>query len=126
MQRLAARIARMVNLAVGRRGKMWRERYHRRDLASPTQLENALVYVLFNSRKHAKRTQQKARLRAIDGFSSGPWFEGWASDTFAEYVRQHRDRAGPRPTVPATTWIARVGWKRLGALDPRENPRLPG
>lgn len=126
MQRLAARIARLVNMLVGRRGKLWRERYHRRDLATPRQFRNALVYVLFNFRKHAKPSEQKARARALDGFSSGPWFDGWSRESFAEHVRQYRERAGPRPTVNATTWIARVGWKRLGALDPRESPRTPG
>ena len=32
MQRLASRIAMAVNALVGRRGRFWRERYHRRDL----------------------------------------------------------------------------------------------
>jgi putative transposase len=126
MQRLASRIAMVVNALVRRHGRFWRERYHRRDLTTPRQFRNALVYVLFNFRKHASAVERKTRARQIDGLSSGAWLEGWASETFAEYVRQHRERAGPRPTVPAKTWIARVGWKRLGALDPRETPRLPG
>ena len=126
MQRLASRIARAVNLLVRRRGTFWRERYHRRDLRSPRQFRNALVYVTFNFRKHASPSERAKRARVIDGFSSGVWIDDWKSDAFGNYVRQYRERAGPRPTVPATTWIARVGWKRLGALDPREMPCLPG
>lgn len=126
MQRLASRIARRINLLVGRRGSLWRERYHRRDLASPRQFRNALVYVTFNFRKHASPGQRAVRARVIDGLSSGIWIDDWTSDAFTEYVHQHRERAGPRPTARPTTWIARVGWKRLGALDPRESPRSPG
>lgn len=126
MQRLAARIARIVNMTVGRRGQLWRERYHRRDLGTPRQFRNAIVYVLFNFRKHATPEQRKARARVIDGFSSGPWFEGWASETFSKYMTEHRERAGPRPTAAPMTWIARVGWKRHGRIDPRAMPRLPG
>jgi putative transposase len=126
MQRLAARIARRVNLLVGRRGKVWRERYHRRDLATPRQFRNALVYVLMNFRKHAPVAERAVRARAIDGHGSGLWFDGWKDDGLRERLRGERARAGPRPTALAKTWIARVGWKRHGLIDPRESPRSPG
>jgi putative transposase len=126
MQRFASRVARRVNMLVGRRGGLWRERYHRRDLPTPRQFRNALVYVTMNFRKHAPAAEKKGRARELDGFSSAIWLDDWKSDAFTEYVRQHRERAGPRPTVDAETWIARVGWKRHGRLDPRESPRLPG
>jgi putative transposase len=126
MQRLASRVARAVNLIVGRRGGVWRERYHRRDLATPKQFRNALVYVTFNFRKHAPAAKRTVRARELDGFSSAVWLDDWKSEAFAEYVRQHRERAGPRPTVEPVTWIARVGWKRHGKLSPLESPRSPG
>ena len=126
IQRLALRVAMTVNALVGRHGRFWRERYHRRDLATPRQFRNALVYVTFNFRKHASPAQRLLRTRELDGKSSALWIDDWKSETFAAYVRERRARAGPRITVPPQTWIARIGWKRHGLIDPREMPKLPG
>lgn len=126
MQRLASRIARRVNMMVGRRGKVWKERYHRRDLATPRQFRNALVYVLQNFRKHAPEDKRASRGREIDGHASGIWFDGWKDDALRQRLRERRERAGPRPTAAPRTWIARVGWKRHGLIDPRESAKSPG
>lgn len=126
MQRLASRIAMAVNALVGRRGRFWRERYHRRDLTTPRQVRNALVYVLFNFRKHAPAAERVKRASAIDGRSSGLWVDGWKSESLLETLRERRAREGPRPTALPQTWLARVGWKRHGLLDPREAPKSPG
>ena len=126
MQRLASRIAMAVNALAKRRGRLWRERYHRRDLATPRQFRNALVYVTFNFRKHSPGAERAARARMIDGCSSGLWMDDWTTETFRERLREHRARAGPRPTAEAKTWLARIGWwKRHGRLDPCESPRSP-
>lgn len=126
MQRLASRIARRVNMLVGRRGKLWRERYHRRDLSTPKQFRNALVYVLNNFRKHAPAGEKATRGRAVDGHSSALWLDGWTDATLIARLREKRRDAGLRPTALARTWIARVGWKRHGLIDPRESPKSPG
>lgn len=126
MQRLGSRIARRVNLLVGRHGRLWRERYHRRDLATPKQFRNALVYVLMNFRKHAPPGERTLRGQVIDGHASGMWLDGWKDERLRERLREKRARAGPRPTALPRTWIARVGWKRHGLIDPRESPRSPG
>jgi putative transposase len=126
MQRLASRIAMAVNALVARHGRVWRERYHRRDLATPRQFRNALVYVVMNHRKHAPPGDKEARGRALDRFSSAIWIDDWKDAAFRDFVREQRIRAGPRPTALPETWIARVGWKRHGAIDPREAPRSPG
>jgi putative transposase len=126
MQRLASRIAMLVNALVARHGRVWRERYHRRDLATPRQFRNALVYVLNNFRKHAATSEKAANARALDRCSSAIWVDEWKDDAFREWVREHRARAGPRPTATPRTWIARIGWKRHGLLDPRESPKSPG
>ena len=126
IQRLASRIAMRVNALTGRRGKFWRERYHRRDLATPRQFRNALVYVTFNFRKHAPAAERIARARSLDSLSSAVWLDDWKSTKLVEHIQELRARAGPRETVMPTTWIARVGWKRHGLLDARETPKLPG
>lgn len=126
MQRLASRIARFVNLLTSRRGRFWRERYHRRDLATPRQFRNALVYVVFNFRKHARAAERAARARSIDDWSSAIWIDAWSTGAMRQLVRDHRPRAGPCPTAKPDSWIARAGWKLHGPLDPRESPRLPG
>ncbi len=53
MQGLAIRIARGVNRAAGRKGKLWADRYHARILRSPREVRLALCYVLQNTRRHA-------------------------------------------------------------------------
>jgi REP element-mobilizing transposase RayT len=51
---LAVRLARAINRALGRRGRVWSDRYHARPLTSPRTVRNALVYVLMNSKKHGQ------------------------------------------------------------------------
>lgn len=129
MQRLASRVAMAINALTSRNGRFWRERYHRRDLPTPRQYRNALVYVTMNFRKHASASERVVRARLLDGCSSALWFDDWKDDgldeRFRDVLLDHRARAGPKPTVDPTTWIARVGWKKHGRLDPRESPRSP-
>src|SRR5262249_17263383 len=126
MQRLASRIARSVNLFCSRRGQLWRERYHRSDLGTPRQFRNALVYVIFNFRNHARPSEEAVRARTIDPCSSGFWLDYWSSDAVRARVREQRSRAGPRPTADPKTWLARVGWKVHGGVKLHESPRMPG
>jgi REP element-mobilizing transposase RayT len=121
MQRLGSRVARAMNLLVSRRGTLWRDRYHRRDLPKPRQYRNALVYVLFNARKHARGAERTRRLRVLDGCSSAIWTDDWAvDDAFLERIRGAR--AGPSPIMRPITWVARQGWLRHGRLRPDEAP----
>ena len=52
MKGLAVRLARGLNRRLKRRGRVFKERYHGRVLATPRQVRNALAYVLSNGRKH--------------------------------------------------------------------------
>lgn len=123
MQRLASRVALAVNAIGRRRGRLWRERYHRRDLTSPRQFRNSLVYVVFNARKHARDEEERAhRMTVLDGFSSAIWTDDWASPEIVTLVRSAR--AGPSPLAPAASWIARTGWKKHGLLRPTEMPAV--
>jgi REP element-mobilizing transposase RayT len=106
MQGLLVRVAKALNRAWGRRGKVLADRYHARKLTSPREVRNALVYVLQNARKHG------ARITGIDAFSSGVWFDGWR-DRFAR---------GPSPIAAARSWLLRHGWRRGGLLSTTEVP----
>jgi hypothetical protein len=120
---VAIRIARTVNELVRRRGRLWADRWHGRELTSPRQVRNALVYVLANFRKHAKK-----RLGAgVDAFSSALHFDGWQVDAGGSPL----PRAGPRVhgamaqhvVVSKTkTWLAGVGWRRCGLISVNETP----
>src|SRR5688572_22055653 len=88
MKSFSVRANRLFNAALGRgRGRVWADRYHRRDLTSAGQVRNALVYCLANYKKHQRVPSGAPR---IDPCSSARWFQGWTA------IRQHVD--GPRPT----------------------------
>lgn len=115
---LAIRIARSVNRALGRRGRLWADRYHARSLRTPRAVRNALVYVLANHRKHG------VSVAGIDPCSSGPWFRGWRDELRTVYARDdvRRWRGVPAPTAAARTWLASTGWTRHGLLAVDEQP----
>lgn len=127
MQRLLSRSAMAVNAVAGRKGKLWRDRYHRQDLKTPTTVRNAFVYVLFNSRKHDFIGKDLMRLlESIDPCSSAAWFDptGWKKDRAPapDDIRA----AGPSIVAEPTTWLARVGWKKSprGLLSIVESPTI--
>ncbi|HJZ88528.1 MAG TPA: transposase [Polyangia bacterium] len=111
MQGLMVRIARRINRVLGRRGRVFTERYHARALSSPRSVRNALVYVLQNYKKH------RVQVQAPDPCSSGLWFGGW-KDAVAQPPT-------PPPVPTAQTWLAKAGWKRHGLIGLDEAPRAP-
>jgi putative transposase len=110
-QGLAIRVAKAVNQVLRRHGRVWSERYHARDLRTPSEVRAALVYVLNNFRKHVRAAV------GLDPYSSARWFDGWAT----EVARPD----APSPVVAARTWLGRVGWRRAGPIDPNDAPHLP-
>ena len=106
---LAIRVARAVNRALGRRGRVWDERYHARALTTPRAMRHCLVYVLMNRRKHC------AGERGLDPCSSALWFGGWREPVTTP--------AGPTPVARARTWLAAVGWRLHGLISCDERPR---
>src|SRR5438876_2768087 len=48
MQGLGIRLAKAINRRLGRRGRVWAERYHGRALRTPREVRNGLVYVLLH------------------------------------------------------------------------------
>jgi putative transposase len=123
LQLLWSLVARAVNLTVGRRGRLWRDRYHRHDLTSPRQVRNALVYVLFNFRKHMPEDAWEV-LDQLDPRSSAIWFDGWhprAGPLLLALQGSNPEGAAPL-TVEPRTWLASKGWRRLGLIRPEERP----
>jgi REP element-mobilizing transposase RayT len=109
MQGLAIRVAKAVNRVLGRHGAIWGDRYHSRELQTPREVRNALVYVLANFKRHLRgRTGNDPR-------SSAPWFDG-----FRSVVRLAETAS---PVAAARTWLMRRGWRRYGLIDVREAPR---
>ena len=111
MQGLVSLLARTINGQIGRRGSVFRERYHAHPLKSPTEVRRALVYVLQNVRKHSDEPQT-----GIDPCSSARWFNGWHGI---------RPSADPPPVSPARTWLLREGWQRAGGLLRAEEQPKP-
>jgi hypothetical protein len=114
LQGLAIRAARATNRALSRAGPVWGDRHHVRALKTPRETRAAIVYVLQNWKKHIAAT---ARPVQVDPCSSGVWFVGWA-EPFKDLV----PLSIPRPTAWPTTWLARLGWKRGGAVGFDEAP----
>ena len=108
LQGVCIRLAKAVNRTLVRRGRVWSDRYHARALRTPREVRNALVYVLQNGRKHASVP------RGFDPCSSAASFTGWKGAPIVARVVLRLGR--PR------TWLAAVGWKRHGLLDPDEAP----
>jgi hypothetical protein len=110
MRGLTIRIAKAVNRALGRDGRIWADRFHARALRTPREVRNALVHVLMNFRKHAGIG------RGIDPCSSGRWFAGWKTAPPADTTS---------PVAWARTWLLAIGWRRAGSIEIRDSPGIP-
>jgi putative transposase len=110
---LAIRTARAFNKAAARRGSLWSDRYHAHPLTSPRETRRALVYVLFNFKKH-----RPADRAPIDPCSSAPWFDGFRTPL--------RRPAAPAPIRAPRSWLARTGWRTAGGpIALHESPSVP-
>ena len=101
VQGLAIRIARAVNRAVGRRGKVFADRFHEHVLRTPAEARNAVAYVLENFARHEAR-----RWVPVDAASRGaaaatrPWADPCSSRGLA---------------APPRTWLLRRACGVAGA-----------
>lgn len=119
MKGLGIRVARAINRLLDTHGQVIGERFHSHELMTPREVRNALVYVLMNIRKHARRVAaQPAR---VDELSSAPWFDG-----FRQSIGPPPPELGERPVVASKTWLLSTGWRRRGLIDLGESPRTPG
>jgi len=94
IQGFSIRVAKGLNRMMGRKGRVFDDRYHARLLRTPTEVRHAIRYVLSNARKHA----------AERGETYGPG-----------YVDPYSSAGAPDVALPpAQTWLAREDWKRAG------------
>jgi REP element-mobilizing transposase RayT len=105
MQGLSIRIARALNRAWDRKGKLFADRYHDHILRTPREVKNALAYVLRNELRHNTLT-----IGGPDPHTSGEGFDGWRN--------YHPDESlvPPPPIVPPHTWLLNTGWRRHGLI----------
>jgi len=92
MQGLGVRVAKALNRALGRRGKVFADRYHAHILRSAREVANAVAYVVGNMRVHAARRGVPLHPEAVDPMSSE-----WERDI----------------VVAPRTWLLRWGWLRV-------------
>ncbi len=122
MQGFGIRLARALNAMMGRRGRVFGDRYHARPLRSAREAFRALRYVLQNHAKHAAQAGRAAPV--VDRFASsslaaalaprasrappaGPLFAGETADA-------RSDAPGTLVAQPAT-WLLRGGLRRGAA-----------
>ncbi len=118
MQGLAVRIARRINKAHDRRGRLFSDRYHLRVLETPTQIRRTLLYVLRNGVHH----QASPDGPIMDVYSSASYFEHWAEPRLPAI-----DEEVEPAVTPARTWLLTTGWLRAGGpLSFEEVPVVGG
>jgi len=96
MQGLCIRIAKALNRLMNSDGRVLADHYHGRLLASPTELVNAIAYVLGNHRHHYGQAGD------VDAFSS------------AALTGDRRERVLAHPR----TWLLKTGWRRARLRPP--------
>jgi putative transposase len=116
---LVISFAKQLNKLLGRRrGKVWGDRFHSRELGSPNEVRNALVYVFRNLARHGTRILGDA---TVDQLSSAPRFKRFTRPVLAI------EDAALWPQAPPRTWLLNTGWwtrTRHGLLDPNEVRRM--
>jgi REP element-mobilizing transposase RayT len=121
MQGLTVRFTKRLNRLFGRKGTMFRERYHARQLRTPREVRWGLNYVLGNARRHAWQGHRKLARDWVDPFSSAPEFTDWTVQPWTDACE-----LGEVATRPAQFWLLTTGWQRSGPLDPNAIPGPAG
>jgi REP element-mobilizing transposase RayT len=115
MRAWTIRVARAINRALGRKGKVFPDRYHAVTLKTARQVRAALCYVLQNARRHGLDVPAGSP----DPFSSSWWFMGWTDERWREGLKAPPE--GPSVAV-AEGWLLRVGWRKWGLIELDEIP----
>jgi len=120
VQGLEVRIARRLNSALKRKGKLFPLRFHARYLKTPREVRNCLRYVLLNRKHHA--AEKKFAKYWVDPCSSGAWFDGWSAPIRVDTEWMRDLVTMDSPGAKAQTWLLRVGWRKHGLIAVDERP----
>jgi REP element-mobilizing transposase RayT len=123
MQSLAGRFAKTIRFyahkgSSAKRGSVFKGRYHLHVLKTPSEVRNALEYVLLNFAKHLKVIEH------IDRFSSGFAFTQWKKLLGKRYTALIKWSVERRQTTTKDndwdeilslprSWLAREGWGKV-------------
>jgi REP element-mobilizing transposase RayT len=113
--------ARKLNAALGRKGKVFPDRYHLEIIDSPRQARNTLAYVLNNWRRHREDRAYDTRAWHVDPFSTAGAFFGWRESNLA-WPRSELDGEPALAVARPETWLLREGWKKHGPISAFEIP----
>jgi hypothetical protein len=111
---LMVAFAKRLNMMLGRKGKVWGDRWHGQELPSPQEVRHRLVYVFRNVAKHGRRVIGSG---FVDPLSSAWRFKGWTRPVVSY------PEMGTWPAAPPRTWLLEKGWKIHGLIDTRETSR---
>ena len=98
--------ARLLNRTTRRRGTVFPDRYHARILRTPSEVRNAVAYVLLNGRHHRAYTTR------LDPFSSAFSFPHWRELTHSPTLLKPPPTYEPLITYLPRTWLLRNAFRR--------------
>ncbi|HEU0033820.1 MAG TPA: transposase [Kofleriaceae bacterium] len=128
MQGFEISAAKHINRAIGeltgsrRKGTVFPDRYHARELRTPREVHHAINYVLNNFRHHGEDRKGIARSWLLDRYSSAIAFGGWKE------LGDPAARFKPPPdyealfTAAPQTWLLREGWKKHPPISVYDRP----
>ena len=96
----------------GRKGKVWRERYYRRDITLSREMHNVLAYVFGNAKKHGEIPR--------DALHLDPYSTAWTFDDLPVELPKANERW--KPPRPMTELLKRQ-WIVHGLLRVGGAPR---
>ena len=92
----------------GHYGKVWADRYFRRDVMTSREMHMLLRYVFHNAKKHGELPKD---VMMLDPYSSAWTFDGWDVPLSPPKNADHWPRPVPR------TRLLKIGWYAQGPLS---------
>ncbi|MEO8699078.1 MAG: transposase [Kofleriaceae bacterium] len=124
MQAFQISAAKHINRAIAertgeprRRGKVFADRYHKRELKTPREVRHALAYVLNNWRRHEEDRADFTKTWKLDPYSTAVDFGGWKELADSPFLYR------PPPTYEGMivwlpkTWLLQKGWQKHGLIS---------
>jgi putative transposase len=117
---LNVRIARAINKQLGRKGKVIADRYHLEVLRTPTQVRNAVRYVLRNGEKHGVHVAARHGdpRPCPDPLSSAAWYRYWKEGELNVLATQ----SAATIVKPAQCYLLGEGLCKVERLSLRDAP----